>query len=272
MRKGWLENKRVVIIGGTTGIGLSAAKACLEEGATVVVVGRDPNHCHKAGKELGTGALALVGDAVMETTALRAIEASVKHFEGFDALYHIAGGSGRKFGDGPMHEMTAEGWEKTINWNLGSLMLSNKAALQYFMRNKKPGNILNMASVLGISPSPRYFSTHAYAAAKSAVIGLSKSMASYYAMYNIRINVIAPSLVKTPMSQRAMDDDEIMQFIATKQPLDGGRTACPEDLDGAAVFLLSDKAAFITGQVILVDGGWSVSEGQYPEDTGQSKS
>jgi NAD(P)-dependent dehydrogenase (short-subunit alcohol dehydrogenase family) len=88
-------------------------------------------------------------------------------------------------------------------------------------------------------------------------------MAAYYARYNIRINVVAPGLVKTPMSQRAGADEGIMQFIQTKQPLDGGRIGIPEDVDGAAVFLLSDHSRFITGQVIAVDGGWSVTDGQY---------
>jgi len=120
-----------------------------------------------------------------------------------------------------------------------------------------------MSSVLGFSPSPKYFTTHAYAATKSAVFGFTKALASYYASYNIRANVLAPSLIETPMSQRAANDETIMEFIKTKQPLNGGRIGVPEDADGAAVFLLSDHAKFITGQVIAVDGGWSVSEGQY---------
>jgi NAD(P)-dependent dehydrogenase (short-subunit alcohol dehydrogenase family) len=120
-----------------------------------------------------------------------------------------------------------------------------------------------MSSVLGYSPSPKYFSTHAYAAAKSAVIGFSKSIASYYAPHNVRVNVIAPALVETPMAQRALNNEEILSFTRSKQPLDGGRVGLPADLDGAVVFLLSDHASFITGQTISVDGGWSVTEGQY---------
>ncbi len=266
----WLENKRIVIIGGTTGIGLSAARVCIKEGASVVVVGRDIEHGRDAEKELGNKAIAITGDATLPSSAKEAIETSLLHFGGFDALYHIAGGSGRKFGDGPLHEMSEEGWEKTLQWNLGSLMLSNKAALNYFLNENKPGVILNMSSVLGFSPSPHFFSTHAYAAAKSAVIGLSKSMAAFYATRNIRVNVIAPALVETPMSKRATGDVDIMDFIATKQPLDGGRAGVPEDLDGAAVFLLSDRSSFITGQVIAVDGGWSVSDGQFNRNNDQA--
>jgi NAD(P)-dependent dehydrogenase (short-subunit alcohol dehydrogenase family) len=120
-----------------------------------------------------------------------------------------------------------------------------------------------MGSVLGYSPSPRYFSTHAYAATKSAVIGFSKSIASFYAKNNIRINVLAPGLVETPMAQRAAHDEDIMNFIQSKQPLDGGRIGQPGDLDGAAVYFMSDFSKFATGQVFTVDGGWSISEGQY---------
>ena len=261
--KDWLVNKKLVIIGGTAGMGLSAALACIEEGAKVIVVGRNAEHVNEANKKFSAHGFAMEGDATNETTAENAIDFCIKKFSGFDGLYHVAGGSGRKFGDGPLHELTTEGWEKTLQLNLTSLMLSNRAAVKYFMQKNQAGVILNMSSVLGFSPSPKYFSTHAYAAAKSAVIGFTKATAAYYAPYNIRVNVIAPSLIETPMSQRAANNESIMQFIKTKQPLDDGRIGAPEDADGAAVFLLSEHAKFITGQVIGVDGGWSVSEGQY---------
>jgi NAD(P)-dependent dehydrogenase (short-subunit alcohol dehydrogenase family) len=261
--KDWLANKKLVIIGGTAGLGLSAAIACIKEGAKVIAVGRNAEHVNEANKKFDDKGFAIEGDATNETTAEKAIQICEERFGRFDGLYHVAGGSGRKFGDGPLHELTTEGWEKTLQFNLTSLMFSNRAATKYFMEKKQSGVILNMSSVLGFSPSPKYFSTHAYAAAKSAVIGFTKAIAAYYAPYNIRVNVIAPSLIETPMSQRAANDDTIMQFIKTKQPLDNGRIGVPDDADGAAIFLLSDYAKFITGQVIGVDGGWSVSEGQY---------
>lgn len=261
--KDWLANKKLVIIGGTAGMGLSAAIACIEEGAKVIVVGKNAEHVNEANKKFRYNGFAIEGDATDETTTEKAIQLCAEKFGEFNGLYHVAGGSGRKFGDGPLHELTTEGWEKTLQLNLTTLMLSNRAAIKFFIEKKQSGVILNMSSVLGFSPSPKYFSTHAYAAAKSAVIGFTKTTAAYYAPYNIRVNVIAPSLIETPMSQRAANDDVIMQFIKTKQPLDNGRIGVPQDADGAAVFLLSDYAKFITGQVITVDGGWSVSEGQY---------
>ncbi len=258
----WLANKRIVVVGGTTGMGLSAAAAFVREGARVVVVGRHPESCTVAESQLDGNGLAMSGDAADPQTAPQAISLCQQIFGGFDGLYHVAGGSGRRFGDGPLHELTLDGWEYTVNLNLTSLMLSNQAAVRAFRAQRTGGTILNMGSVLGSSPSPVYFATHGYAAVKSAVIGFTKSIAAYYATDNIRVNVLAPALVETPMAQRAAQNDSIMAFTKTKQPLDGGRIGQPRDLDGAAVYFLSDQSRFTTGQVLTVDGGWSISEGQ----------
>lgn len=257
-----LEGKSIVIIGGTTGLGLSAARSFVREGAKVVVVGRKPDSAEAAELALGDSAIAHVGDAADPNTATTAIELAAERFGGFHGLYHVAGGSGRLFGDGPLHEITDDGWQATLDLNLTTLFNSNRAAVRYFLEEGVSGTILNMGSVLGWSPSSAFFSTHAYATTKAAIVGLTKSTASYYAAQNIRINVIAPALVATPMSQRAQENDEILEFIKTKQPLDGGRIGAPEDLDSAAVFFMSDESKFVTGQVLAVDGGWSVSEGQ----------
>jgi NAD(P)-dependent dehydrogenase (short-subunit alcohol dehydrogenase family) len=258
-----LANKVLVVIGGTTGIGFSAAKAFIAAGARVVVVGRNAGNVRAAQKSLGKMSSALAGDATNPKTAARAIQTALKTFGGFHGLYHVAGGSGRRQGDGPLHEITDAGWEHTLNLNLTSLFYSNRAAVAQFLRQKTGGSILNMSSVLGFSPSPRFFATHAYAAAKAAAIGLTKSAASFYARDNIRFNVVAPALVATPMSERAQGNRRILDFVATKQPLDGGRIGRPGDLDAAAVYLLSDESQFVTGQVLAVDGGWCVSEGQF---------
>lgn len=259
-----LKNKNIVIIGGTTGLGLSAAKAFSEKGANLVCVGRNEESIAKAKKQLGNNAIIIAGDAVMPATAVEAINTCIERFGSFNGLYHVAGGSGRKMGDGPLHELTLEGWNKTMELNLTSLMLSNQAAVKKMIEQKTGGTILNMGSVLGYSPSPQFFSTHAYAAAKAAIIGFSKSIAAYYAKDNITVNVIAPALVETPMAQRAAKDETILSFIKTKQPLDGGRIGKPEDLDGLAIYFMSDLSKFTTGQVVAVDGGWEVSEGQAP--------
>jgi len=258
-----LRNKNIVIIGGTAGIGLSAAKAFIGEGAKVVVVGRNKENVAQVKAELRENVEAISADATNTGTAILAIDICLEKFDGFDGLYHVAGGSGRKWGDGALHELSLNGWNKTLELNLTSLMLSNQAAVKKFLELKKQGTILNMGSVLGFSPSPKYFATHAYTAAKSAIIGFSKSIASYYAKDNIRVNVIAPAVAETPMAQRAANDEIILSFIKTKQPLDNGRIGKPEDMDGLAIYFMSDQSRFTTGQVIAVDGGWSISEGQY---------
>ena len=254
-----LKNKHIVIIGGTTGMGLSAAKAFVQEGAHVVVVGRNEQSVANAAEQLGSSALAISGDATQPGTANQAIELCLERFGGFDGIYHVAGGSGRNMGDGPLHGLSLEGWNWTLNMNLTSLMLSNQAAIQHFLALKNGGTILNMGSVLGFSPSPEHFSTHGYAAAKSAIIGFSKSIAAFYSKDNIRVNVIAPAVVETPMAQRAANNPEILSFIRAKQPLDGGRIGRPDDCDGLALYFMSDQSCFTTGQVVAVDGGWSVS-------------
>jgi NAD(P)-dependent dehydrogenase (short-subunit alcohol dehydrogenase family) len=259
-----LAGKVIVVMGGTTGLGLSAARAFVSAGARVVLNGRSPDSAAAAGAELGGAAAVVVGDASLSATADAAIACAVTTFGRLDGLYHVAGGSGRRLGDGPLHELTDDGWRATVDLNLSSLVFSNRAAVRQFLAQGGGGAILNMGSVLGWSPSPRFFSTHAYAATKSAVIGFTRSIASYYASANIRANVLAPALVETPMSKRAAGDPAIVSFVRTKQPLDGGRIGRPGDCDGAAVYFLSDAAAFVTGQVLAVDGGWSVSEGQIP--------
>jgi NAD(P)-dependent dehydrogenase (short-subunit alcohol dehydrogenase family) len=245
-----LSEKNIVIIGGTTGLGLSAALAFTRQGARVVVTGRNTESCEHANEQLSGQGLVVNCDATIEGSTESAIEAGLNKWGPLHGLYHVAGGSGRKVGDGPIHEMSLSGWNTTLELNLTSVMLSNRAAIRTFLRQGNGGTILNMGSVLGFSPSPKFFTTHAYAAAKSAIIGFSKSIASYYAKDNIRANVIAPALVETPMAQRAAGDTDIQEFIHTKQPLDGGRIGTPQDLDGAC----------------SLDGGWSISEGQIPKD------
>ncbi|MFT5466145.1 MAG: NAD(P)-dependent dehydrogenase (short-subunit alcohol dehydrogenase family) [Verrucomicrobiales bacterium] len=255
-------NRTFVVIGGTAGLGLSAAKALVANGANVVVAGRSPANLDRALSELGSAARGLTGDAADPDTAKTAVAFAVDSFGKLDGLYHVAGGSGRSKGDGPLHEITDEGWSFTCDLNLSSLIYSNRAAVQQLLEQGSGGSILNMGSVLGFSPSPAFFASHGYAATKSAALGFTKSIAAYYAQQNIRANVVAPALVETPMSERAQTNEDIMNFVATKQPLDGGRIGTPNDLDEAVLYLLGSRSKFVTGQVLAVDGGWSVTEGQ----------
>jgi len=271
MRTGQLSNKRCLIVGGTSGIGWSAAKHFLKEGAQVAVAGLDHPEFLKdcaALVEAGGGCpLTAECDARDAKDVDRLFEFVLSVFGGLDVLYHVAGGSGRKSGDGPLHECTDDGWQATLDLNLKSTFLTNRAAIRHFLKHKQPGVILNMASVLALSPSPHHFDTCAYTAAKAGIIGMSRLAAARYAADGIRINVLAPGLIDTPMAQRAVQDEAIRGFLRTKQPLPAG-PGSPDACAGAAVFLCSDAAAFITGAVVPVDGGWSVSEGQYGDARG----
>ncbi|MGN6384721.1 MAG: SDR family NAD(P)-dependent oxidoreductase [Verrucomicrobiota bacterium] len=252
-----LKNKVIVVMGGTAGLGLSATRAFLREGAQVAILGRDPETLHSALDQLGS-AVGLAMDASTPDASVRAVELAVKQFGRLDGLYHVAGGSGRRQGDGPVHELTDAGLKYTLELNLESVIYSNRAAIQQFLSQGSPGTILNMTSVLGFSPTPKFFATHVYAAAKAGIIGFTKSAAAYYAPKSIRLNALAPGLVETPMAQRALGNDQIMEYVRARQPLDGGRAAIPADYDAAAVWFMSDESRFCTGQVLAIDGGWSV--------------
>ena len=112
------------------------------------------------------------------------------------------------------------------------------------------GAIVNMASVLALSPEAGHFATHAYAASKGAIISLTRTMAAYYAPHKIRVNAVAPGLVRTPMSARAQKDPVILELMKTKQPLCEDLIEA-EDVARAALFLLSDQSRFITGEILV---------------------
>lgn len=259
-----LQDKRCLIVGGTTGLGLAAAHRFLEEGARLVISGRSADKGKAAVerlRELGPVSF-FPCDASLPDQVGRLLDQTLTGLGSLDVLYHVAGSSGRRQGDGPLHECTDEGWQATLDANLKSAFLTNRAAVRQFLHQGRGGAILNMASVLGFAPSPKFFDTCAYAASKGGIISLSRLAAARYAPDGIRINVIAPGLIDTPMATRAVEDPDISAFLHSKQPLKKGPGA-PEDCATAAAFLCSDEARFITGVVLPVDGGWCVSEGQF---------
>jgi NAD(P)-dependent dehydrogenase (short-subunit alcohol dehydrogenase family) len=259
-----LAGKRCLIVGGTSGLGLAATACFLEEGAKVVIAGRSVQKGGEAVERLSAkGAVQFVAGDAAEAAQVEHLFAAARTFlDGLDVLYHVAGISGRRQGDGPLHECTEEGWQATIDANLKSTFLTNRAAVRHFLDRRQPGVILNMASVLGFAPSPHFFDTYAYAATKGGIVAMSRLAAARYAPDGVRVNVIAPALMDTPMARRAMQDPAIGEFLRTKQPLAGGPGRA-EDCSAAAAFLCSDAARLITGVVLPVDAGWCISEGQY---------
>ncbi|MBL8203623.1 MAG: SDR family oxidoreductase [Blastocatellia bacterium] len=255
-----------LLITGATGIAAATAKLAAQAGASVFIVSLHEDDCTILANEIrvaGARAEFYAGDLVQETTSSNAVQACVQHFGRIDALFNVAGISGRKFGDGPLHECTENGWDMTMDTNAKTTFLMCREVLKQMLQQDVNeaglrGTILNMASVLAFAPEPKHFASHAYAASKGAIISLSKAMASYYAPHKIRVNAIAPGLIRTPMSQRAQDNPTIVEFMKTKQPLAEDLLEA-EDVAEAALFLLGEASRHITGEVLVVDGGWRLS-------------
>jgi NAD(P)-dependent dehydrogenase (short-subunit alcohol dehydrogenase family) len=254
-----LKDKCIIVAGGSSGIGAAAVNHFLKEGARVLSVGLPAEGWQE---ERTDHKWSITMDLTSDQAVNDLPDICRSHFGSFHGLFHVAGGSGRKFGDGPLHELTDEGWEKTLSLNLSTMMRTNRSAIRALLDQKNGGSIVNLSTALVHHPAPTYFTTHAYAAAKAAVNGLSTATAAYYAEHNIRINVISPGLTDTPMAQRAINNENILSYVRGRQQLSGGRAALPSDMVGMAALLLSDEASFITGQNIHIDGGWSISEGK----------
>ena len=257
---------RVCLITGSTGIAAASARRLAAEGASVFVVSRTADHAKALAEAITTDggqASWAAADLTIEIETEAAVSAVVERFGRIDGCLSVAGGSGRRFGDGPIHELTMEGWDRTLELNLRSQALVARAVTRRMLAQAPTpagsrGSIVLISSVLALAPVPGLFATHAYAAAKGAIVSLATSMAAAYAPSGIRVNTIAPGLTATPMSTRAANDATTAAFARRKQPLvDGVLTA--DDIAHAAVYLLSDEARAITGQCLIVDGGWSVT-------------
>jgi meso-butanediol dehydrogenase/(S,S)-butanediol dehydrogenase/diacetyl reductase len=170
-----------------------------------------------------------------------------------DALVCAHGISGRRLGDGPVDACTEEAWDAVLDANLRSVFVYCKHAVP-LLRASGGGAIITVSSVLGLVGGDEDFATHAYAASKAGVIGLTRAMAATYAKDGIRCNVVCPGLIETPMSRRAQEDAGIRARLAELQPLTGD-FGLPDDVAQAALYLAT--APFVTGAVLTVDGGWT---------------
>lgn len=248
---------QVLLITGASGIAEATALLAGREGHSVFVASLDKAQCQDLSARI-TGSGYSAGDLREPAAVDAALSKCLEQFGRLDGVFNVAGVSGRPFGDGPVHECSVEGWDKTLAANAKPTFLMCRAAVRHWLKTGRGGAILNMASVLAFSPESEHFSTHAYAASKGAIISMSRAMASYYARHGIRVNVMAPALVKTPMSARAQGDPELLEFIRRKQPLSGGLLEAG-DVAATSLFLLSERSRHMTGQVVAVDGGWSVT-------------
>jgi NAD(P)-dependent dehydrogenase (short-subunit alcohol dehydrogenase family) len=258
-------NGRGLIVTGATGIAAASARRFAAEGARLVVISRTEASCVDLVDSIaaaGGESSYVVADLVDGGAAETAAETAIERLGRVDGLFNVAGGSGRRMGDGPLHTLTVEAWEATLRLNASSHVAVSAPVLRA-MLDQEPdadgqrGAIVNMGSVLATRPVPALFGTHAYAAAKGAIASLTITSAAYYAASGIRINMVVPALTTSRMSERAALDEATQAFSRRKQPLADGFIAA-EDIAAAALYLLSPEARSVTGQAIVVDGGWSI--------------
>jgi NAD(P)-dependent dehydrogenase (short-subunit alcohol dehydrogenase family) len=248
--------KEVLLVTGSSGIAAATARMWAAENP-VFIVGIKKEECRSLAIELGEAGFA-AADVCNQSTVRDAVAACLERFGGIHALFNVAGVSGRSAGDGPLHECKPEAWDTVMDVNAKGTFLMCREVLGVWTKSKQPGIILNTGSVLARHPQRDHFATAGYAASKGAIEAMSLAAAAYYAPHGIRINVIAPGLVRTPMSARAQANPQITEYMIHKQPLTKGMLS-PEDIAKTACFLLRNDSSPITGQVVTVDGGWAVS-------------
>jgi meso-butanediol dehydrogenase/(S,S)-butanediol dehydrogenase/diacetyl reductase len=243
-----LKEKRVLITGGASGIGAATAARFLEEGARVCVLDRDAQGCDHIRRELAGLAEAIIADVTDLMQVEAAFGEAVRLMDGVDVLINNAGISVRhKFLD-----ITPEEWEKVLSVNLTGVFYVAQTAARHMWENfsaeRGSGVILQMASTNGMVGQPYYA---VYNATKAGVISLTKTMAVELAP-KVRVCAVAPGYVLTPM-QRAEYSDAMLEEVNRKIPL--RRHAEPREVAALFAYLASDDAAYVTGQVITIDGG-----------------
>ena len=238
-----LTGKNALVTGSTRGIGREVARALADSGARVAVVGRDREKASAVAAEIGNGAAGF-GCDVSDTAAVAALVADVeKEFGGIDILVNNAGLTR----DNLVMRLSDDDWDTVLNANVRGAFAAIRAASRGMMK-KRAGRIINMASVVGITGNKGQAN---YAASKGALISLTKSVAKELGSRNILVNAIAPGFIETEMTD-AMTQ-EARDAMNGMIPL--GRLGKSADIASMVVFLASDHASYITGQVLVVDGG-----------------
>ena len=254
---GRLAGKRAVISGGATGIGAATARRFVEEGAAVAILDVNSEDAERLAAALngaGGKALALTADMADVDAVAKAVEQAVDALGGLDIVFANAGVGTIRVG-GTVETIEPERWDLTLDVNLRGVYALCRTALPH-LKAAGGGSIVATSSssaLIGTEMRP----THAYAASKGALLSLVRAMAISYGPDNIRVNALVPGLVRTRLTEDILGQPERREAIVAHIPL--RRYADPVELANCVVFLSSDEASFVTGAMLVVDGGQTVS-------------
>lgn len=238
-----LAGRVAFVTGSTRGIGRAIAAVLHRAGAKVAVVGRDPERARAAAAELGEHTVGVACDVSDAAQVEAAVEAAETALGPVDILVNNAGLAR----DQILLRMSEADWDAVLDANLKGAFLTTRAVTRGMLK-RRAGRIVNIASVVGLSGNKGQAN---YAASKAGLIGFTKAVAKEYASRNILVNCVAPGFIETDMT--AGLPVEAREPLLQRIPL--GRLGRPEDVAGAVLFLASDLAGYVTGQVLVVDGG-----------------
>ncbi|MGC1904568.1 MAG: SDR family oxidoreductase [Candidatus Acidiferrum sp.] len=248
---GDLSGKVALVTGGTSGIGRDTAVLLARAGAKVVINGRrevEGNESVEMIRAAGGEGLFVKGDVSRGTDVESLVQMTVEKFGRLDIAFNNAGIEGVWV---PIVEQTEEDWDRTIDINLKGTWLCLKYEIRQMLKQGRGGAIVNMSSVAGLMGSP---GAATYCASKHGVIALTKTAALEYGKSGIRVNVVCPAVIETAMGDRLFSEPAFNKFVLGLHTL--GRFGKPEEIAEGVVWMCSDKAAFMTGQSLVLDGGF----------------
>lgn len=252
-----LTGKTALVTGAGRGIGFGIAEALTRVGARVAVNDIDAHAAQSAAERLGGGAFAAPGDVSDAATAAEIVAAAAQA-QGLDILVNNAG-----IGEtaGSIARQTLDTWQHVIDVNLRAAYLMSRAASGQF--KTRPGSsIVNIASIAGLTAFP---GSHAYGVSKAGLVMLTKTLAGELARFGVRVNAVAPGIIDTPLFHSITQGGERLATMISRVPL--GRLGAPHEIGNVVAFLSSEAAAYVTGVVIPVDGGWLAFGGAGPAST-----
>ncbi len=240
-----LKDKVAIVTGSNTGLGQGICKAYAEAGAKVVGVSRRPSD--ETAAACGKNFYNVIADLSDTSVIPTIIESALKKFGKIDILVNNAGVIKRQ----DSIEFSEENWDSVLNVNLKTVFFLTQAVAKQFIKQSTGGKIINIASMLSYQGGVR---TPSYTASKSAIKGVTMTLANEWAEYGINVNGIAPGYMATNNTEALRQDGERSSDILSRIP--AGRWGTPEDLQGAAVFLASSASDYVNGFTLAVDGGW----------------